>query len=66
MSADGPEDSAIGHLRSGRPFVHRSLHPIWHWHRANVPTFTNQIDYCPVSLADLHILHSQGRQFCST
>jgi hypothetical protein len=45
MSADCPKVPAIGHLRSGRPFVHGTPHPVWHRYRANVPTFTNQIDY---------------------
>jgi hypothetical protein len=65
MAADGSEEPHIGYLRSCRPFVDSAFNPGWHRDRADMPTLPYQIDYRPMPLTDLNILHSQGRQFGS-
>jgi hypothetical protein len=57
----GKLDPAGVDLGFGHPVVHRLFDPAGHGHGPNVTTLANKIHNRPMSLSDLHVLHSQGR-----
>ena len=62
MSANRPEDSALGNLGRHNPTIDRFFDPHWHGHRSHVSALANQIDNGPMSLPVLHVLHFQSRK----
>jgi hypothetical protein len=59
----GTKDPAFFNPRTGKPPIKRIFYPRSHWHRANMRTFTNQIENDPVSLAGLDVIHRQLDKF---
>jgi hypothetical protein len=58
-SGDRPKDSSLGYPGGHGPLVERGFDPFRNGNRANVAALANEIDHCPVPLADLDLLHLQ-------
>ena len=61
VTANGSKDLAGVDLGFGHPVVHRLFDPAGHGHGPNMTTLADKIHDRPMSLSDLHVLHSQGR-----
>src|SRR5207244_12639578 len=56
-------DFALTNPSGSCPLIESGFHPVRNGHRANVATFTNQINNGPVSLAHLDVVQFQTDQF---
>ena len=62
-SGDRSKDFALTNSGGSCPLIESGFHPVRNGHRANVATFTNQINHGPVSLAHLDVIQLQTDQF---
>src|SRR5437016_1160434 len=62
-SGDRSKDFALTNPSGSCPLIESGFHPVRNGHRANVATFTNQINNGPVSLAHLDVVQFQTDQF---
>src|SRR5271156_5472762 len=58
--ADAAEDKPFSNARCRQPFVHSSLYPAGHRHRAYMATFAEQVNNGPVLVALLQVRHLQA------
>ncbi len=59
-SGDCPEDPSLGYSGGHRPLIERSFNPFGNGNGTNVTALADQIDYCPVPLAHLDLMHLQA------
>jgi hypothetical protein len=63
LSGDRSKDFALTNPSGSCPLIESGFHPVRNGHRANVATFTNEINHGPVSLAQLDVVQLQTDQF---
>ena len=64
-SGDGSKDPSIRDPGCYYPLIECRFDPLWNGHRADVAPLADQVHYCPVTLAHLHLIHFQADQFRS-
>ena len=62
-SRDRSEDFALRDIGCAYPLVESGFDPVRNGHGANVATFANQINHCPVPLAHLNFVQLQSHEF---
>src|SRR5690349_5925257 len=67
LAANTSENLTVHDFRDSQPVVDRLLHPIGHRNRANMPSFPNEVNDCPMVLPTLDVpwsvmdqLHDKG------